>query len=91
MPDKTLRCAVERLERGTAYLDVGGHEVAFPRAALPTPLEEGDVIVLTIQRDGASHERDEQEAMADEALSGRRLGKRVRGNPRSESTRLKKK
>jgi hypothetical protein len=87
---KILRATVERLEKSTAVLDVEGHEVAFPRASLPTPLLEGEVLVFSIDVDAASAARDEVAENIDSETSKAGAG-RKRGNPRTASTRSNKK
>lgn len=86
---RSLRATVERLERSHAVLDVQGKEVLFPRASLPTPLDEGDVLALTVtvETDGA---RDAEAARLDE-MTGKRVGSRKRGSPRGTPTRAMKK
>jgi hypothetical protein len=87
---KVLRAAVERLERGSAVLDVDGKEVTFPRASLPTPLEVGDVLSLTIVVDDTVAARDFVASKLDD-MTGKRVGSRKRGNPRATPTRAMKK
>jgi hypothetical protein len=87
---KTLTATIVRLERSTATLDLDGKEVAFPRAALPTPINEGDGLTLVLVRDATVSTRAEVEEDVD-LHTGRRLGARKRGNPRGASARANKK
>jgi hypothetical protein len=87
---KTLTATVVRLERSTAILDLEGKEVAFPRVALPTPINEGDGLTLVLVRDATVSTRTEVEEDLD-MHTGRRLGARKRGNPLRASARAHKK
>ncbi len=87
---KVLRAVVERLEKSAVVLEVGGREVTFPRASLPTPLTEGDTLAITITLDGDSAAREEVAASLDSA-TGKAGPGRKRGNPRTASARTNRK
>lgn len=87
---KVLRAVVEKLERANAVLDFDGKALTFPRSALPAPLEEGDVLSMTITVDDTSASRDFEASRLDD-MTGKRVGSRKRGNPRATPTRAMKK
>jgi len=87
---KVVRAVVEKLERANAVLDFDGKSLTFPRSALPMPLEEGDVLSMTIVVDDTNAARDFEATRLDDATS-KRVGSRKRGNPRATPTRAMKK
>jgi len=59
---KKIKLVIDRIEGETAILKNGTESISFPLNQLPADLKEGEILNISIYRDGAETEAQKQTA-----------------------------